>query len=119
LPAARNARVIWTPDGKRVIYGSTVGGNENLFVRPADGRGSPEQLMTSPNLQVAAAWSPSDSALVFVEFRQKTGNDILAMLLSGDRRPRPIVETRFQEAYPDISPGGCWLEEVKARVQVK
>jgi hypothetical protein len=41
------------------------------------------------------------------------------MLLSGDRRPRPIVETRFQEAYPDISPGGCWLEEVKARVQVK
>ena len=96
-----------------------MGGNENLVVRPADGSGSPERLLTSPNLQLAAAWSPSDSALVFVEFRPKTGNDILAMLLSGDRRPRPIVETRFQEAYPDISPDGRWLEEVKARVRVK
>jgi serine/threonine-protein kinase len=106
---ARNARAIWTPDGKRVIYGSTTGGNENLFVRPGDGSGSPERLTTSPNLQVAAAWSPSDSALLFVEFRPKTGNDILAMLPSGDRQPRPIVETRFPEAYPDLSPDGRWL----------
>ena len=105
----RNARAIWTPDGKRVTYGATVGGNENLVVRPADGSGPVERLMTSPDLQVAAVWSPSDSALVFVEFRQKTGNDILAMLPSGDRRPRPIVETRFPEAYPDFSPDGRWL----------
>ena len=39
---ARNARAIWTLDGKRVTYGATVGGNENLFVRPADGSGPAE-----------------------------------------------------------------------------
>jgi Tol biopolymer transport system component len=33
----------------------------------------------------------------------------MVMPASGDRRPRPIVETRFQEAYPDLSPDGRWL----------
>jgi eukaryotic-like serine/threonine-protein kinase len=28
---------------------------------------------------------------------------------SGDRTPRPILETRYAEAYPDFSPDGRWL----------
>jgi Tol biopolymer transport system component len=108
-PDARNARAIWTLDGKNVTYGSAAGGNENLFVKPADGNGPAEPLVTSPNLKYAAAWSPSDHALVFVEQRPDTANDILAMPMSGDRRPRPVVETRSSEAYPDFSPDGHWL----------
>ena len=29
--------------------------------------------------------------------------------LTGNRQPRPIVQTRFNEAYPDFSPDGHWL----------
>ena len=39
----------------------------------------------------------------------ETGYDIWALPLSGERRPRPIVQTRFIEAYPDFSPDGHWL----------
>jgi Tol biopolymer transport system component len=106
---ARSARAIWTLDGERVTYGSTGGGNENLFVRPADGSGRAERLTTSPHLQYAATWSPSDQALVFVDVSPDTGNDILVMPSSGDRRPRPLVQTRFIDAYPAISPDGRWL----------
>lgn len=106
---ARNARAIWTRDGKRVTYGSAVRGNENLFMRPADGSGPAEQLTTSPNLQYPAAWSPSDQALVFVEVTLERSTDIMVMPSSGDRRPRPLVQTRFAEAYPDFSPDGHWL----------
>ena len=28
---------------------------------------------------------------------------------SGDRQPRPVVQTRYSEAYPDFSPDGRWL----------
>jgi hypothetical protein len=31
------------------------------------------------------------------------------MPISGDRRPHPLLETRFSEAYPDFSPDGRWL----------
>jgi serine/threonine-protein kinase len=106
---ARNARAIWTLDGKRVTYGSAAGGNENLFVRLADGSGPADRLTTSPNLQFAAAWTPSDQSLVFVETRPGTGTDILVVSPSGDRQPRPLVETRFADAYPDLSPDGRWL----------
>ena len=106
---ARNARAIWTLDGKSVTYGSATGGPENLFVRPVDGSGPAERVTTSPRQQVAAAWSPSDQALIFVESRPETGYDILVLPPSGGRRPRAIVETRFAEAYPDLSPDGRWL----------
>ena len=108
---ARNARAIWTLDGTGVTYGSAKAGNENLYVRPADGSGPAERLTTSPNLQYPATWSPSDKALVFVEGIPTSGanNDIMIMPSSGDRRPRPLVQTRFSEAYPDFSPDGRWL----------
>ena len=105
---ARNARAIWTPDGKSVTYGSASGGNENIMMRPADGSGPPERLTTSPNLQYAAAWAPGDQGLVLVEQRERS-LDILMVPASGDRTPRPILETRYAEAYPDFSPDGRWL----------
>ena len=106
----RNARAIWTPDGKSITYGYASGGNENLVLSPVDGSGPAERLVTSPNLKYASAWSKSDQTLVFVETRSpETGLDIMVMPPSGDRRPRPLLETRFDEAYPDFSPDGRWL----------
>jgi len=107
---ARNARAIWTLDGKGVTYGSATAGNENLFLRPADGSGPVERLTTSPSLQYAATWSPSDKALVFVEGIPTGGANLDIMVMSsGDRRPRPLIQTRFAEAYPAFSPDGRWL----------
>jgi Tol biopolymer transport system component len=106
---ARNARAIWTLDGRQVTYGSAERGTENLFVRAADGSGAAEKLTKSPNLQYAAAWSPSDKALLFVENTPESSYDIMVMPPSGDRRPRPLIHTRFSEAYPDFSPDGRWL----------
>ena len=106
---ARNARAIWTPDGTRVTYGSATGGNENIFWKPADGSGPAERLTTSDHLQFAASWSPDGQELAFVEYRPETGNDIWVLPLAGDRRPRALIQTRFNEAYPDFSPDGHWL----------
>jgi eukaryotic-like serine/threonine-protein kinase len=105
---ARSARAIWTLDGKSITYGSALNGNENIYVRPADGSGPAERLTTSPNLDYAAAWSPTDHALAYVETHAATGNDIMIMSLA-DRRPRQLVATRFADAYPDFSPDGRWL----------
>jgi len=105
---ARNARAIWTRDGKSVTYGSATNGNENLFIRPVDGSAPPQRLTTTPNLEIAATWSPTGQELVFVEQRPESSNDILVMSFS-DHRPRPLVQTRFSEAYPDLSPDGAWL----------
>jgi serine/threonine-protein kinase len=108
-PDARNARAIWTPDGTHVTYGSAAGGDETLFWKPPDGNGPAERLSTGDYQQAAASWSPDGQTLAFVERNPETGYDIWVLPLSGERRPRPIVQTRFIEAYPDFSPDGHWL----------
>ena len=106
---ARNARAVWTPDGTHVTYGSTTGGHENLFWKPADGSGPAERLTTSDHLHVAASWSPDGQTLAFVEAGPETGWDIWVLPRSGDRRARVLFQTRFSEAYPAFSPDGRHL----------
>lgn len=101
---------MWTPDGKRVTFGSSTVGPENLFWKTADGSGSTERLTTSPNQHRAAAWSPDGRTLVFVEsVDAPISGDILALSPGADRQPTAIVKTRFAENYPDFSPDGRWL----------
>ena len=109
IAEGRNARAIWTPDGARITFGSSTGGSENLFWKPADGSGPAERLATSANLQIAASWSPDGRELVFVEQSPKTTNDIWVLPRTGDGRPHPIVQTQFAVGYPDFSPDGRWL----------
>ena len=106
---ARNARAIWTTDGTRVTFGLATGGNENIFWKPADGSGPAERLTTSDRLQMSGSWSPDGQTLAFVENRSETLNDIWLLPLQGDRRPRALLQSRFNEAYPDFSPDGHWL----------
>jgi serine/threonine-protein kinase len=113
MTEARSARAIWTLDGKSITYGSALNGNENLFVRPADGTGSAERLTTTPSLDYAAAWSPTDRALIYVEAHADTSTDIL-VLPASDHRPRALVANRYADAYPDLSPDGHWLAYASA-----
>ncbi len=104
----RNARPLWTPDGNRFVFGSAVGGDENLFWQPVDGSGKPERLTTCECLHIAAAWSGDGQTLIFVR-NPIDSNAIQAVSIGGDRQPRPIVENRFSNAYPALSPDGRWL----------
>jgi len=109
----RNGWGLWTPDGKRVVFQSGPGVG-NLFWKPADGSGAAERLTTSEYTQVPASWSPDGQTLAFVESHPvaATGSDIWALPLAGDRRPRPLLQTKFNETYPEFSPDGRWLAYV-------
>ena len=37
------------------------------------------------------------------------GQDIFVLPLDGDRRPRPLVQTKFDEGSPKFSPDGTWV----------
>jgi serine/threonine-protein kinase len=100
---------IWSRDSRRIAYSAPgAGGGSNIYVRAADGSGAAERLTTSPNLHVPFAWSKDGETLIFIE--QVAGNnDIYALPLTGDRKPRPLVTSSFDERRPAISPDGKWL----------
>ena len=105
-----NLYPVWMPDGTRVAFQSDRAGVRNLFSMPADGSTlDPEPLLTSPNLQAPASWSPDGRELIFFEQRPETGFDILALPIEGEREPRVVVGTEYEEGDAVLSPDGRWL----------
>jgi serine/threonine protein kinase/Tol biopolymer transport system component len=101
----------WAPDGKRIAFGSTKEGPQNLFWQMADGSGEMERLGSSEYAQTPISWSPDGQLLAFVETNPTTGYDIWVLRMS-DHRAEPFLRTPFAESSPRFSPDGRWLAYV-------
>jgi eukaryotic-like serine/threonine-protein kinase len=106
-----NGALAWTPDGKKVSFGSDRAGPRNLFWQLADGSGGVERLATSGRVQVASSWSPDGQTLAFEQSNPGTGYDLLVYRLK-DRKVETFLQTRFNEIAPRFSPDGRWLAYV-------
>ena len=105
----RNQRSIWSPDGKRIAFSSTVGGpEENPYVVPADGSGTPDRLTTCDCQSIAASWTPDGRTVIGVEWTG-TSNDIVLVDAAGAHHKTPLLHGKADEQYPDISPDGRWI----------
>ena len=63
---------VWSPDGTKIAYISTVDGNEEIHVIKIRSDGNPEQSMRitdSPGRDYAPDWSPDSKSLVFLSDR--------------------------------------------------
>jgi serine/threonine-protein kinase len=99
----------WSPDGERLAFSSSRGGLHDVFWKRADGTGEAERLTESSNPQFPHAWSPDGKVLVFNELDLETNADIWVLPFEGEREPRPLIKTPFNERFPCFSPDGRWL----------
>src|SRR6267378_3702839 len=102
-----NGAMAWTPDGKRIAFGTDRAGPRNLFWQLSDGSGGAERLTTSSG-DVASSWSPDGQMLAFQESAPGAGFDLWVFRLS-DHKAQPFLRTRFNEIAPRFSPDGRWL----------
>jgi Tol biopolymer transport system component len=100
---------IWSPDGSRIVFSSNPSGTLNLYEKPATGAGREELLLATPQLKVALDWSSNGRFLLYRSLDPKTGYDIWALPLDGDRTPFPFVRTDFDERDGQFSRDGQWV----------
>ena len=95
---------IWTPDGRRVAFGSTRGGIPNVYWKESDGTGAIERLTESETAQFPNAFTSDGRQLLFFD---ETGGDLGMLSLEGSAEL--LLATEFDERNADISPDGRWL----------
>ena len=108
---------VWSPDGRFIAYRSTssllargAGGGGSVVVRTAsDGSGTEEALWEREHHVHVSDWTPDGRSLL-VEVRAEADFDVMLLELdSGEPEPRPLLDSRFQERSPRISPDGRWI----------
>ncbi|MFL6513435.1 MAG: PDZ domain-containing protein [Chthoniobacterales bacterium] len=69
---AHERDAFWSPDGKWIAYNSDATGENELYIRPQDGKGQPQQLTSGTNTyDYAAIWSPDSKKLLWADRLQR------------------------------------------------
>jgi serine/threonine-protein kinase len=116
---------VWTPDGRRIIFGRTRADGHDVLWQAADNTGTAERLITGANRYGPASISPDGTRLIVMENMPKTGWDLRVLrldglsgpsgaipsppLADGSRPTEPLVQTTAAELFGELSPDGHWL----------
>ncbi len=100
---------LWSPDGKMIGYRSGPMMQMRLWQVPADRSHPPEQVPADGFNQNAESYSPDGRALAYTATDPGAPTRVVVVLLQGDRRPRPLDDSKYAEGSPKFSPDGQWL----------
>ena len=105
---ADDATPVFSPDGARVVFGSTRGEGSDLYERASGGVDGATLLYESPTQNVPEAFSPDGTVLLFNAPSTSAG-DIWALPMEADREAFPVVATGFPAGLAVFSPDGRWF----------
>lgn len=100
---------VWSPDGRNLVFYDFHPGHFGLYIKPADGSGSEQTLLSSDVPVIPQAWSRDGKFLAYSRNDPKTNFDVWILPLTGDRKPFPFVQTPYTELNPKFSPDGKWI----------
>ena len=101
--------LIWSPDGRRVIFNSQRTRGLDLYQTQSRAGERHELLVADEDGKWPVSWSADGRFVLYVTSSQDTGNDIWVLPLSGDRKPYPFLRTAVQENWAAFSPNGRWV----------
>ncbi len=99
---------MWTTDGEYVVWGKDSDTGRELFWKRSDGSGAEEMLADVPNMFN----DPTSVTREYVVFRSLSGTtneDIYMVPLRGEKTPKPLIQTRYNELDAVVSPDERWM----------
>ena len=108
-PSIRSGRLLWSPDGRRLLHQLNPDGPEDLYVRSVDGGGA-ELLYSSPvPFKNACQWTKDGRFIAFTSPDPQTGWDAWLLPLEGERKPIAVLHGPANERGPWLSPDQRWF----------
>ena len=98
---------IWSPDGARIVFTSNRNGPEDLYQKDSTGMGREELLYESDVAHKHPLdWSRDGRFILYHTQQPRTGSDVLALPLLGNRQPIQLLSTEFEERHAQFSLDG-------------
>jgi dipeptidyl aminopeptidase/acylaminoacyl peptidase len=97
----------WSPDGTRIVFGSTRGGLQSLYQTIAAGGGTDQLVLKSPDALGPTDWSSADGQIIV--YQNMSTYKLGALRLGDDRGPTSLLPTEFVESDGRLSPNGRWF----------
>ena len=102
----------WSPDGKKITFGSAQKGHYDIFRKSADLTGTEELLYADGADKSPTSWSPDGKFLLFTHYGSNTPSNIWVLPLTpavAGAKPFPFVQTPFGANDGRFSPDGKWV----------
>jgi Tol biopolymer transport system component len=100
---------VWSPDGQRLVFGSSRTGLAQLYLTTVGG-GAEEVLTSGPLRKYPLQWTRDGKYVLFRATNLNNSRDELwAMAVDGDRKPFPVVQNAFSQFAGQISPDAKWI----------
>jgi len=99
---------VWSPDGKRILYGTGSGDPLTLTLKAADGTGEAKTLGTG----WAGAFSADGKTIVFADSDKDTEWDLWYLPADGDGQRVSFLKQPGNQIWPRLSPDGRYLAYV-------
>jgi Tol biopolymer transport system component len=98
---------VWSPDGSRIVFGSTRKGAIDLYEKPLGG--TETLLYESAESKNPLDWSPDGRWLLFAVQNPKTARDLWVLPMTGEGKPTAIAQSPYEETNARFSPDGRWV----------
>ena len=101
---------VWSPDGKRLVFGSSRTGSAQIYLTTAGGSAPEEQITDGTIRKYPLQWTRDGKYVLYRGTNPETARDELwALEVDGDRKPFLVLRTSGSQFTGQISPDGRWL----------
>jgi len=100
---------LWSLDGQRVVFRSGSFGNDAFYSKAADGTGVYEKLGSGKPATIPCSWAEDGKTLVATKYNPITKTNIGSISMEGDYEWKPLLQEKYEEFQPEISPDGRWM----------
>ncbi len=100
----RDQLPVWSADGRRIVFGSNHPGPGDIYQAEVGGR-QEEPLVASDRPKAPLDVSEDGKFLLYVVVDPATKMDLWVLPLDGERKPRPFLNSAFDDMEGQFSPG--------------
>jgi Tol biopolymer transport system component len=100
---------VWSPDGSRLVFGSSRAGQLDLYQKLASGTGAEDALIISDEFKFPTSLTTDGRFLLYFAAGAQGSTDLWVLATAGNAEPTPFLQTPFNERWGEFSPDGRWV----------